>query len=186
YSNIGACPTWTTGAPTGVSTTAGDGTVSAGSVTAGPGNDRSFILTVSYPTDGTYYIYFTLKLTNDAGDCATGATQHVSIGNTSGDATNNGNKTVPLFVLRSDQFIVHKTFSDSNPANVTISLECTAGDIDPVDIANDDTSASISDPANFTVTGGNGDTTCTATETSGPAGYTTDESDCVDVALIAD
>ncbi|MDO8617179.1 MAG: hypothetical protein Q7T33_15830, partial [Dehalococcoidia bacterium] len=51
---------------------------------------------MSFPSNGSYFIFFTLKLTDDAGDCATGSTQHISIGATTGDVKSAGNKTVPF------------------------------------------------------------------------------------------
>jgi outer membrane biosynthesis protein TonB len=64
-------------------------------------------------------------------------------------------------------FLVYKSFSDHNTANVTISLTCEQGTV-----ANDDTTASEADPANFTVSGvSNTSKTCTATETP-VSGYT--------------
>jgi hypothetical protein len=72
---------------------------------------------------------------------------------------------------------VNKDFQPNNPANVTVSLSCTTGAV-----ANDDTTASESDPANFTVTGFSTGTTCTATETP-PGGYLADQSNCQNVPI---
>ena len=78
--------------------------------------------------------------------------------------------------LNSAQFEVLKDFSDDNTADVTISVSCTSGSV-----TDDDTSASEADRANFTVTGFTyPGTTCTATESGVPFGYTTNDSDCQD------
>jgi hypothetical protein len=77
------------------------------------------------------------------------------------------------------QFIVNKDFQPDNGGTVTITLMCTTGTV-----ANDDTSASEADPANFTVTGFSPGTTCTATETP-PAGYTPIQTNCQNVAITA-
>ena len=65
--------------------------------------------------------------------------------------------------LNTAQFVVQKDFSDNNSADVTVGLICTSGNV-----ANDDTSASETDPANFTVTGFIVGATCTATESPVP------------------
>ena len=80
--------------------------------------------------------------------------------------------------LHSATVTVNKDFSDDNVADVTISLVCTSGSV-----ANDDTTASEADPANFTIAGFNTGATCTATE-SVPAGYTADQSNCLSVAIV--
>ena len=67
-------------------------------------------------------------------------------------------------------FNVNKVFVPSDPGSVTVALSCTNGG---VAVATDNT-ASQADDANFTVTGFTlgSNPTCTATETSVPAGYT--------------
>jgi hypothetical protein len=70
------------------------------------------------------------------------------------------------------QFVVNKDFVPDSGASVTVGLSCTSGSV-----ANDDTSASEADPANFTVTGFNTGATCTATETV-PGGYAPDQTGC--------
>lgn len=77
------------------------------------------------------------------------------------------------------QFLVNKDFVPNDPSNVTIALGCTSGTV-----ANDDTSASESDPANFTVTGFGPGSTCTASETV-PSGYTANQTNCQNVAITA-
>ncbi len=66
-------------------------------------------------------------------------------------------------------FTVAKNFTDNNPADVSVSLVCNAGSV-----VNVDTTASESDPANFTVNrfSSLAGTTCTATESNVPASYT--------------
>jgi hypothetical protein len=78
------------------------------------------------------------------------------------------------------QFVVNKDFVPDSGAQVVVSLSCTSGSV-----VNDDTSASEADPANFTVMGFSAGTTCTASEAV-PAGYTLDESDCLNVDLVSD
>jgi hypothetical protein len=78
------------------------------------------------------------------------------------------------------QFVVNKDFAPDSGAQVVVSLSCTSGSV-----VNDDTSASEADPANFTVMGFSLGTTCTASEAV-PAGYTPDESDCLNVDLTSD
>jgi hypothetical protein len=77
------------------------------------------------------------------------------------------------------QFVVNKDFVPNNAADVTVALSCTSGTV-----ANDDTTASESDPANFTVTGFSAGATCTATETV-PAGYSPNQADCANKAITA-
>src|SRR5207253_5575888 len=55
----------------------------------------------------------------------------------------------------------------SDVCSSDLSLSCTSGSV-----ANDDTTASEADPANFTVSGYTGDPTCTATEFPVTDGYT--------------
>ena len=106
------------------------------------------------------------------GDCATSGTIALALAE---------NKTCTVTnTLRSAQFVVNKNFIPDSSAEVTVSLTCTDGTV-----VNDDTSASEADPANFTVKGFAPGTTCTATETV-PPGYTADQSDCLNVDLVAD
>ena len=72
---------------------------------------------------------------------------------------------------------VAKDFSDDNPAEVTVSLDCGPG----VVVDDDDTGADETDAANFTVKGFTDTTTCDATEGTPPAGYTADETGCQDL-----
>jgi hypothetical protein len=83
-------------------------------------------------------------------------------------------------LVRSGQFVVQKTYDDGSTDPVSVSLTCSDGTVttSPLD-------AAPGAPAIFEVTGYEGDPNCTATEVV-PAGYDGDESDCVDVALIAD
>ncbi|MCJ7671366.1 MAG: hypothetical protein MUP67_04885, partial [Acidimicrobiia bacterium] len=69
-------------------------------------------------------------------------------------------------------FTVRKDFSDNSQAGVTVSLACTGSPGGTV--INVDTTASEANPASFTVNGfgTTTGTTCTATETAVPAGYT--------------
>jgi hypothetical protein len=75
------------------------------------------------------------------------------------------------------QLVVNKDFQPNNPADVNVSVTCTSGTV-----ANDDTTASESDPANFTITGFNSGTTCTATEVP-PGGYIADQTNCQNVPI---
>ncbi len=72
---------------------------------------------------------------------------------------------------------VEKDFSDGNPDPVSVSLNCTSGVVEESLL-----DASEAEPAVFTVGGADQGSTCTATEDV-PVGYTSDESDCIDVAL---
>ena len=76
------------------------------------------------------------------------------------------------------QFIVNKDFQPNNAQNVNITLTCSSGTV-----ANDDPSASEADPANFTVTGFGSGTTCSASETPPPVGYTVNDSGCQNVPI---
>jgi hypothetical protein len=76
------------------------------------------------------------------------------------------------------QFVVNKSFTDGNDADVTIDLVCGAGTVTA-----DDPTASGSDPAEFTISDlPAAGTTCTATETL-PAGYSQESSTCTDIAV---
>ncbi|MDZ4731580.1 MAG: hypothetical protein SH820_16745, partial [Xanthomonadales bacterium] len=87
-----------------------------------------------------------------------------------------------LAVINESTVTVAKTFSDANPAVVPVSLVCTDPD---ATITVDDGDAGNGDTAEFTVTDYVDGTTCTASEDSVPAGYTTDNSDCTDMALVS-
>lgn len=76
------------------------------------------------------------------------------------------------------QIVVNKTFSDGNPASVPVSLSC-----NPVTtVSSNPLNASATSPAVFSLSNPTAGTTCTATETV-PAGYTADQSNCVDVPI---
>lgn len=89
----------------------------------------------------------------------------------------NGAESVPIpvneIIMR---FVVHKDFTDDNTSEVTISVQCSNGTVKQVL----DKTASEGDPAEFSISGGK-NTTCTATESGLPAGYTSDNSDCQNV-----
>ncbi len=72
---------------------------------------------------------------------------------------------------------VNKDFSPNSVATVPVSLTCTTGTVTTTPL-----NASESTPAVFTVTGASPGATCTATETV-PAGYTANQTNCVNVAL---
>jgi Mg-chelatase subunit ChlD len=91
-------------------------------------------------------------------------------------ALNTGSCTI-VNTVRSAQLNVLKDFSDDNSADVTVSVTCTSGTV-----ANIDTTASEADAANFQITYFNAGATCTATEVV-PAGYTANQSACVNVAI---
>jgi hypothetical protein len=83
-------------------------------------------------------------------------------------------------IVRSDQFVVQKTYDDGNTDPVSVSLVCSDGTVTTSPLP-----AAPGVPAVFEVTGYEGDPTCTATEVV-PDGYDGDESDCVNVPLLAD
>ena len=68
--------------------------------------------------------------------------------------------------LRSAKFLVKKDFIPNSGASVSVSLSCTSGSVSPASA-----SAAEGSPAEFTLTGYNGNPTCTATESPIPAGY---------------
>ncbi len=77
-------------------------------------------------------------------------------------------------------FKVTKTFSDGNLAEVSITLDCTL----PSTITPPNPATTVGQMVTFTITGfTDPGTTCTATEGAASAGYTKDESGCVDVAI---
>jgi hypothetical protein len=76
------------------------------------------------------------------------------------------------------QLQVSKIFTDGNPADVSVSLQCAAGTVTV-----DDSTASASDPALFTLTDLPPEgTTCTAIETL-PSGYFQVSNSCTDVPI---
>ena len=77
------------------------------------------------------------------------------------------------------QITVNKDFVPNNGADVSVSVSCTSGTV-----STSDSTASESDPANFTVTGFSSGATCTATE-SVPPGYTADQSACANLTMSA-
>jgi hypothetical protein len=76
--------------------------------------------------------------------------------------------------------VVNKDFGDNNPADVNIQVTCTSGTV-----ANDDTTASEADPANFTITNYGPGTTCTATENPVPAGYSAAQGSCANLSIMS-
>ena len=58
-------------------------------------------------------------------------------------------------------FLVYKNFTDDNPQDVPVTLQCTSGNVVSVD-----PNASESDPADFTIEGITAGTACNATETA--------------------
>ena len=73
---------------------------------------------------------------------------------------------------------VYKEFLPASGATVPVSLTCTSGTVN-----NSPQNASTATPAVFTVTGATAGATCTAMETTVPAGYTANQTKCVGVAL---
>ncbi len=73
-------------------------------------------------------------------------------------------------------FTVRKDFTNGNTSAVTMSLQCSSGDVTATDAF-----ASEADPARFTVSGYSPGATCTAAEVV-PAGYTANVADCQAVA----
>jgi hypothetical protein len=82
--------------------------------------------------------------------------------------------------LRRDQFVVNKNFIPNSLDSVNVSLTCTHGTVVTTPLPASETASAV-----FTVEGFANDTTCTATETV-PAGYTADQSDCLNVDLALD
>jgi hypothetical protein len=68
--------------------------------------------------------------------------------------------------LRTAQFVVKKDFIPNSGASVSVSLGCTSGQVSPAS-----GSASEGSPAVFTVTGYEGNPSCTAAESPIPVGY---------------
>jgi len=82
------------------------------------------------------------------------------------------------FELNIATFTVNKEWDDGNTASVDITLVCTSGTVTTPTLP-----ASGVVPAQFEVTGFVEGATCTATEVA-PAGYTPDESQCLEVGLV--
>jgi hypothetical protein len=80
-------------------------------------------------------------------------------------------------------FTVNKDFSDNNPASVDFGISCTGAEV--IDNSGGVSGATEAEPAVFTLGWNPAEEspTCTVTEISSPAGYTADESLCVDVVL---
>jgi hypothetical protein len=154
--------------PVSVSLTCANGTVVASPLDAAPGAPAVFTVTghlgdpnctaTEVVPDG--YI-------GDQSDCAGVALV------SDGECTINN-------LVRSDQFVVQKTYDDGSTVPVSVSLVCSDGDVTTSPLP-----AAPGAPAVFEVTGYEGDPTCTATEVV-PAGYDADQTDCVSVALLAD
>ena len=75
--------------------------------------------------------------------------------------------------------LVHKDFSDDNPADVTIAVSCTGG----ASVVVVDDTASEADPAGFAIVNPGPGVTCTATESMAPVGYTANQTDCAAVPI---
>ena len=81
-------------------------------------------------------------------------------------------------------FMVNKVYSDDNTTAVTINVTCVGTTVKgPFDVSGSGTAGVPGPPVTFLVTGFEGDPECTATELAVPAGYTVDESSCVQVPL---
>ena len=72
----------------------------------------------------------------------------------------------PTGTQESAKFLVKKDFIPNSGASVSVSLSCTSGTVSPASA-----SAAEGSPAEFTLTGYEGDPTCTATESPIPTGY---------------
>ena len=90
--------------------------------------------------------------------------------------TNAGPLTGCPLPTASSTITVNKNFVPATAATVQVALTCTSG------TTNSPQNASTTTPAVFTVTGASVGATCTATETV-PAGYTANQTNCVNVAL---
>ena len=90
-----------------------------------------------------------------------------------GDALNSSCTIVNTLNQTSNSFTVHKDFSDNNTSWVAIYLSCSSGTVTANPIW-----AREGTPAVFQVNGALPGTTCTATESSVPSGYTKNEADC--------
>ncbi|MDO8614791.1 MAG: hypothetical protein Q7T33_03520, partial [Dehalococcoidia bacterium] len=95
-----------------------------------------------------------------------------------------GYPSCTIFNVAAIEFDVFKDFSDDNPAEVVVEINCTEGELYKSKDLLLDNLASESDPANFFIQGSEPDTTCTVTEPNAPAGYQADLSDCQDVLLV--
>ena len=79
----------------------------------------------------------------------------------------------------SGTFTINKDFVPNSGASVSVSVTCTSGTPSPA-------SGSVTEvaPLNVTVTGFNAGATCTATESPVPGGYTANQTDCANKALV--
>jgi len=154
--------------PVSVSLTCDNGTVTASPLPAAPGSPAIFTVTGHLGNPNcTATEVVPEGYIGDESDCANVALV------SDGECTINN-------LVRSDQFVVQKTYDDGSTDPVSVSLVCSAGEVtvSPLD-------AAPGAPAIFEVTGYEGDPTCTATEVV-PDGYDGDETDCLDVPLLAD
>ena len=108
----------------------------------------------------------------------TGAPYHMRFIDLDGFGGNQDRSLTASAVITTDDFTVTKTFNDSNTSEVTITLTCTSGTISPPN-----PTTTVNQSTTFEVTGGDNTTTCTATESGVPAGYTTDNTACENVNL---
>ena len=109
------------------------------------------------------------------GDSATLLGRALAYGSTV--TTANNTITVPDACPEPTTITVNKNFIPNSAATVPVTLSCTSGTVTSTPL-----NASEAAPAVFTVTGADQGATCTAMETV-PAGYTANQSNCVDVAL---
>jgi hypothetical protein len=108
-------------------------------------------------------------------DVATPGAAWVPLGDTDTGVTELAFALVPTQAT----FNVSKNFSDSNPGDVTIELDCTSGSVSV-----EDPTANEVDSANFSVTGFASGTTCDASENPVPAGYSDTTGDaCTEVGI---
>ena len=92
-----------------------------------------------------------------------------------GDPVNGSCTIVNSQTVSANTFTVYKDFSDNNSASVSIILSCSSGTV-----TNNPRTASESSPAVFNVSNASPNTTCTAVESSVPAGYTVNQTGCQD------
>jgi len=82
--------------------------------------------------------------------------------------------------LRTTSFTVNKTYNDGGTDPVTVNLVCTSGNV-----TTNNLQAAPGSPAVFEVTGWTQQNpSCTATESNVPAGYTADNTSCVNDTLV--
>ena len=143
--------------PVSISLICASGTVTPSSASAAPGFPATF------------------TVTNYLGNPTCTATETVPPGYT-GSGTPPGTCSAALATsgtcmilntLNTATFTVQKVFSDNSPDSVTVSLNCGIGNT----VTPASTTMSQAMPASFTVSGYDGNPTCTATEVV-PAGYT--------------